>query len=796
MISKGEECMAKAVRSALPAVTEIVIVDTSLGGDAVRSTLADPIAGIDLDADSITLDGRVIALRIVHDPWVDDFSRPREIAKKALSQDWFLWLDSDDTLVGAEILAEWWAKQPDHPCEYAMLYNYEFDEKGQPETCQQRERIVNRRLGVWEPEIHEVFCRFGNDIPVEGVPTEIRVDHDLVRGSDKHRESTERNARMMEAHIRRRQESGQQPDRRLVLHYGIALGACRQHERAIDVFKQLLPGEPRGWLTSRILCFMAENAAAIGKTTDCQRFAAMAHVEARENISPYSILFDCALRENRWEDAIHWFESGYLSKRQTDAVWWLPKNLVPPYHNAALAACFAGRMDKSIEWAKASGEADLLRDMQAEKTYKEHVEDAQRWIEHYKLEGKDRRAFVEMLPERIRSDARISRLAPPEIPDDKLAVTIHCGMEGMGCGKDFDWGPDSLKDGIGGSEEAVIRIAPLLVKEGLHVEVYGPWRDQVREGVHWRNYHVLDTARRQDAFIAWRYSNLLTRAPLSAKTFLWCHDIVAPNSIAPMPDEVWCLSDYHKDQCLGVYPDAHVWKTANGIPNVAHLFTTEKEAGRAFYASSPDRGLLTLLGYWPRIREKVPYATLHLYYGYNAMWMQHEAQDPAKRQIRLAVEALCDGMKDEGVVWHGRVGQDELHLDVAKSIAWLYPTDFNEISCITAMKAQALGVWPVCSRFAALDETVSVGSKFGSEAIPNVREFGDAFVEEAIRVLSAPPVGGFARRMHEKFQWSKVAASWAAHLREVCRGDFGVGDVGEASARDAVCRTELAGVGH
>jgi glycosyltransferase involved in cell wall biosynthesis len=64
----------------------------------------------------------------------------------------------------------------------------------------------------------------------------------------------------------------------------------------------------------------------------------------------------------------------------------------------------------------------------------------------------------------------------------------------------------------------------------------------------------------------------------------------------------------------------------------------------------------------------------------------------------------------QSITWHGKVGHQELADWFMKCGFWLYPTDFPEISCITAMKAQASGCWPVCNDFAALKETVKFGT--------------------------------------------------------------------------------------
>jgi glycosyltransferase involved in cell wall biosynthesis len=78
-----------------------------------------------------------------------------------------------------------------------------------------------------------------------------------------------------------------------------------------------------------------------------------------------------------------------------------------------------------------------------------------------------------------------------------------------------------------------------------------------------------------------------------------------------------------------------------------------------------------------------------------------------------------------GVRELGRISQNELYKKFKEASIWAYPTEFTEISCITAMQAQALGAVPVCTPVAALNETVN--SKFGGIKI-EMNNFADSVV--------------------------------------------------------------------
>lgn len=131
-------------------------------------------------------------------------------------------------------------------------------------------------------------------------------------------------------------------------------------------------------------------------------------------------------------------------------------------------------------------------------------------------------------------------------------------------------------------------------------------------------------------------------------------------------------------------------------------------------------------------------------------------------------EQVLQMMKQDGIIYHGRVGHEELHNEMAKSGVWAYPTDFEEISCITGMKAQALGAVPVVTNFAALEETVKNG--FRVDVDIRTIEGQDEYINTLINVLKDPKkqeeVRGQMMAWAKKyFLWSEVANKWDQLLR-------------------------------
>lgn len=123
------------------------------------------------------------------------------------------------------------------------------------------------------------------------------------------------------------------------------------------------------------------------------------------------------------------------------------------------------------------------------------------------------------------------------------------------------------------------------------------------------------------------------------------------------------------------------------------------------YASSYDRGLECLLDMWPKIRQLVPDATLDIFYGWNSFDAVHK-QNPEQMKWKWQMIRKLHELKSEGVSEHGRLSHEELAQQFKAHKVWAYPTEFDEIHCITALKAQEAGCIPVTTGCYALAETV------------------------------------------------------------------------------------------
>jgi glycosyltransferase involved in cell wall biosynthesis len=157
-----------------------------------------------------------------------------------------------------------------------------------------------------------------------------------------------------------------------------------------------------------------------------------------------------------------------------------------------------------------------------------------------------------------------------------------------------------------------------------------------------------------------------------------------------------------------------------------------KPGKQLLYSSMPDRGLVHLVNWFPRIRSRVPDAELHVTGDFSMYRLPSGQESYAKLFVGV-----------EGVHYHGRVSRSQLvSLQQAASVL-AFPCTFPEGFCIAAAEAMAAGAVPVTSDAFALSTTVGAagvlipGQPGGGRrrAIPRWL-YGRRFVKAVTQLLS------------------------------------------------------------
>lgn len=381
--------------------------------------------------------------------------------------------------------------------------------------------------------------------------------------------------------------------------------------------------------------------------------------------------------------------------------------------------------------------------------------------------------LLQSVPLDLRQEKFYSEMAHQFIPpvkwgDNEIALLCGPGFE--------QWSPKSIEKGIGGSEEAVIYLSQELNKLGWKVTVYANPMNEAgdHDGVTYKQWYDINLKDDFNVVILWRAIGFVDFKPKSKYTLLWMHDVPNnPDFTKERLDKVnkmAVLSDFHKslfkmpdNGSFVKIPDEKFFMTSNGIPEMP-IDEWKGNPHRICYISSADRGLIYLLTNWKTVKTAVPDAELHIYYGFE-MFDVVNKNNPERKKWK---ETVVELMKQDGIEFHGRVSHAKLHEEINKCGIWAYPTDFEEISCISAMKAQRLGAVPVVTDYAALSETVKNGLKVDVDIRDKA---GQATYTQALIDLLLDPkkqseirdtMMPFAKT---SFGWDRVATQWDALFR-------------------------------
>lgn len=324
----------------------------------------------------------------------------------------------------------------------------------------------------------------------------------------------------------------------------------------------------------------------------------------------------------------------------------------------------------------------------------------------------------------------------------------------------WDW--RRLRTGVGGSEEAVIRLSRALASRGHGVTVYGdsdgedvcPLGDTA---VRYRNREDYQPA---DLAVIWRFpEEAIRKRPLEAEwTWLLLEDVVDGDLLshaAAHVDRLLVMSQWH----VGLYPQLSAKMTivGNGVDpgefRRAAGSEVERDPRKFIWTSCPTRGLDVLLEAWPEIRKALPNASLDVYYGFEMVRaiLPHKAKEEMA-QLTEKIERIEKLKEQEGVNWKGRVGHAEIAEAMLGAGVWCYPNEhFLELFSTSAAKAQAAGCWPVIYERAGLAETVAWGWRTSKANL--VRDC----VEAALSLQDREPMRRWAC---DVFDWARVAEHW------------------------------------
>ncbi len=323
------------------------------------------------------------------------------------------------------------------------------------------------------------------------------------------------------------------------------------------------------------------------------------------------------------------------------------------------------------------------------------------------------------------------------------------------------WDPDSIKEGITGSEEAVIYMSQKLAALGYKVLVVAMPPPGSLHSLPTANPRYIDASdddgAESDIAISWRIAtNALTLKKRAKQVYLWPHDQhyypILQNLIDGFDDVLW-LSEWQKKD-YSVYNPGFAKFTkifGNGInPEQFSPVKPRSNPYSCIYSSNYARGLEILLDIWPEIKSRFPLATLDIYYGWQT-WGLLSKQKEAFMKAQVDVYDLLD------IKEHGLVSHEELNEAYSKASLWTYPCIAAETFCITALRAQMNGCIPVVIKDTGLNETVRHGFSCTDRNLYHRELVKAMLLVQGCTLETREKMRDF---ILEEYTWEKIAAKW------------------------------------
>lgn len=518
--------------------------------------------------------------------WADNFADARNALAAEVQTDYWTWMDTDDELRNPENL-RYLVSQMAQTGTDMVFAPYEYNTtNGVVSELQFRERVIRTTCqGKWHGAVHETWIP-EVDAARETAHAVVWV-HQVAK--DHFRESLVRNRRILEA------EYSQEPrDPRVAYYLGLNYGMDGHYTEAIQCFMELI--NTSGWneeiYRSWLQIFSCAFELKDYEQAEMAAFKAMTVLP--EWPDAYFMLQQLYYTVDLHQKSLEWYRVGIAKPSPTSDSAFNPiVRLYQPHELAAYSYLATGEAEKAFNALQALGQINPQYKVKKELKLQviAGVNDTRavasvKFLTNYMGAKGNPQAILEALPSELKADIRLTDERRRFIPGKKWpkgSVVFYCGPSFE------EWGPDTLEQGMGGSEEAIIYLSRELAKQGHNVAVFnhrtGPLYDRAHLspissalGVAYTPWTEINPNDEFDTFVAWRspagIENIKARRKL-----VDLHDIIAQETVyaaIPHVDKFLFKSRFHR----GLYPEVPDQKVAiigNGIP-AEHFLEVKHEA--------------------------------------------------------------------------------------------------------------------------------------------------------------------------------------------------------------------------
>lgn len=709
--------------------------------------------------------------------WDNSFANARNynFAQVPKEYDYIFWLDADDTLIGGQKLRATIKAHPSFDT-FSFWYNYAFDEWGNPIVVHQKTRVVrNDGCVIWAGDLHEDFAqqRQVSSRHVDGIEVLHHDDYARIVSAKT------RNIEVAEAQKQKVPE-----DPRTYWNLGQSYSAASLHTESIEAFLTFLEKSQSDDEKYIARLRLAENYWAINrrqKSIDELRYAIGMKPDYPD---AYIRLGEYNYHMERYADAISLLKQSLTfqppfykimvfnpMEYKYQPLKWLAYSYIAISQPILAHECFKALL-KLTPQDKKLQEIEELMGIEAAK----HEAILQKYNAIKDLDKISLLTELTTLPDEYKCHPLFVNLRNVNFPKTTSTgkeIAYYCGYTSR------EWDATAVHEGIGGSEEAVIHLSKLWAQAGYDVTVYNNCghTEKVIDGVTYKPFYTFNYRDKHDTVIVWRQTKLLDYDINATTILVDLHDVPAAAEFTEKRlakvKAIFVKSQFHRE-LLPAVPDDKFVIVPNGIVWADLQSTIKRDPLLLVNTSSPDRSLSALIRLFKRVKEQVPDAKCEWAYGFGVF---DSVYKNTPHMMEWKDKLLVD-MEEAGIVNKGRVSHEKVAQMYQRGRIFAYPTEFAEIDCISARKAQAAGCIPITTDFAALNETVRHGVKLKSKktkdtwAQPgqidfalNDSELEDLWVKAVVKELTSPLVEKTDMRADMKqYDWPIIAKKWTEYV--------------------------------
>ena len=642
--------------------------------------------------------------------WTKNFAEARNFNFEQATGDYIFWCDTDDIVKHAFQLRNLVKMMDEKKVEcVAMNYLYDFNENKECTVKHVKTRIVQRGCVKWVGAVHEDFEK------LREISTFFTKDMEVMHIKDKERSD---NSAKRNLEIAKNEMNSHPDDPRSLWLSANGYWGVGDIPKAIEMFELFVKESSSD--DEKYIAYLTLSSL---KKTEDDALKALSLKPTLPNA--YFRMAEVKFDQGKYLNCISFLELGLqLPIPETEIVVYNPRDYdYNPLMLMMKAYWKIGRTKKSVEIINEM--AEMFPDDKEVQTKKKllagelgEVLKVEKYLEKAR-KIKDKiylKKYLDGLPDKVQQHPELCIFRNENFVKEESSgkdLVYYCGFT------EKVWDPNvAMEKGVGGSEEAVINLSKEFAKKGWNVTVYNNCgHGGVFDGVTYKPFWSYNYRDKQDVTIFWRHPKPVDYVgDWAGKIFVDLHDVVPQGEFTverlKKVEKIMVKTKAHRVLFSNV-PDEKFSIIPNGIDPSLFEKKVEKNPYLILNTSSADRHLDATLDVFEELIERQPEKPWKLawYYGWGVYDSVHEGNKEMmewkKKQMERFEKLVKEGRAEGGTM----LGHKEIAEKYLEAGIFLYPTQFYEIFCISAVKARLAKCLIIASDFAALKETITGGAR-------------------------------------------------------------------------------------